>query len=318
MNVFIYSEDIKESEQKFFRDKLKDDELVFGWDLNDEAKAKELFMKADVAFSGQIPAAWLTQTDRLKWLQLESVGFEPYQAIGKAVSANGISITNLRGFFGVPVAETVLGGILSLYRGLERLSALKKIKKWEKLEIRGVSRILHGSKVLILGSGSIALEIKKLLQAFECSVTIFGKSLKKADIISLEDLDNKLSHSAIVICCLPQTDESIGLFKTERLSLLNKDAIFVNVGRGSVVDEEALVDALVNNRLGGAVIDVTNEEPIPNEHLFWGCPNMVLTQHTGGGSIDEVMGKMDVFLTNLERLKNQQELLNRVDFDKGY
>ena len=318
MNVFIYSEDVKETEKQIFEEALKEDELVFGWDLNDEAKAKELFLKAEVAFSGSIPGEWLTETERLHWLQLESVGFEPYQQFGKALLSKGISITNLKGFFGIPVAETVLGGILCLYRGLDNLSTLKKMKSWEKLEIRAASKILHGSQVIILGSGSIALEIKKLIQPFECKVTVFGKSLTKADIITLEDLDSNLPTADIVICCLPQTDETIGLFKTDRLTSLNSSAIFVNVGRGTVVDEEALADALRKKQLGGAVIDVTNEEPIPSEHPFWDCPNMILTQHTGGGSVDEVRGKINVFLSNFERFKNKQDLLNIVDFDKGY
>ena len=318
MNVFIYSEDIHDKEKRIFEEALKDDELVFGWDLNDEVKAKELFLKADVAFSGSLPGEWLTQTERLQWLQLESVGFEPYQEFGKAILSKGISITNLKGFFSIPVAETVLGGILSLYRSLDKLSELKKMRSWEKLDIRAVSKVLHGSQVMILGSGSIALEIKKLLQAFECTVTVFGKSLKKADIVDGEELDNRLPNVDIVICCLPQTDETIGLFNAKKLSILNSDALFVNVGRGTVVDEEALADALSKERLGGAVIDVTNEEPIPTEHPFWDCPNMIVTQHTGGGSTDEVEGKINIFLSNFKRFKNKQELLNIVDFDKGY
>ncbi len=318
MNVFIYSEDVHEKEKKIFEEALKDDDLIFGWDLNDETKAKEFFLKADVAFSGSIPGEWLTETDRLQWLQLESVGFEPYQPFGKAALDKGISITNLKGFFGIPVAETVLGGILSLYRGLDNLSALRKVKSWEKLDIRAESKVLHGSQVIILGSGSIALEIKKLLQAFECKVTVFGKSLEKADIVRVEELECRLPDVDIVICCLPQTDETIGLFKSERLSILKSGALFVNVGRGTVVDEEALAYALTQKRLRGAVIDVTNEEPIPTDHPFWDCPNMVLTQHTGGGSTDEVEGKINVFLSNLERLKNKEDLLNIVDFDKGY
>ena len=318
MNIFIYSEDVHEKEKKIFEKTLKNDELIFGWDLNDETKAKELFLQADVAFSGSIPGEWLTETDRLQWLQLESVGFEPYQPFGKAALKKGISITNLKGFFGIPVAETVLGGILSLYRGLDKLSALRKEQSWEKLEVRAASKVLHGSQVIILGSGSIALEIKKLLQAFDCTVTVFGKSLEKADIVKVDDLDSRLPNVDIVICCLPETDETIGLFNADRLSILKSGALFLNVGRGTVVDEEALADALTNKRLGGAVIDVTNEEPIPTDHPFWNCPNMVLTQHTGGGSTDEVEGKINVFLSNLKRLKNNENLLNIVDFDKGY
>ena len=318
MNIFIYSEDVHEKEKKIFNEALKDDKLIFGWDLYDETKAKALFLQADVVFSGSIPGEWLNAADHLQWLQLESVGFEPYQPFSKVALKKGISITNLKGFFGIPVAETVLGGILSLYRGLDNLISLRKMKSWEKLKVRAESKILHGSKIMILGSGSIALEIKKLLQAFECKITVYGKRLEKADIMSLQELDNRLPFVDIVICCLPQTSETVGLFKKDRLSILKSEAVFVNVGRGTVVNEEALAEALTKKRLGGAVIDVTDEEPIPSDHPFWKCPNMVLTQHTGGGSIDEVEGKINVFLSNLKRLKNKENLINIVDFDKGY
>ena len=110
----------------------------------------------------------------------------------------------------------------------------------------------------------------------------------------------------------------IGLFDAARLSLLKDTALFVNLGRGSVVAEDALARRLREGRLAGAVIDVTSKEPLPQEHEFWTCPHLILTQHTGGGTEDEMDRKIDVFTDNLARYRNGKPLVGIVDFEKGY
>ena len=99
---------------------------------------------------------------------------------------------------------------------------------------------------------------------------------------------------------------------------MNKGAVFVNFGRGSVVDEEALADSLCGDQIGGAVIDVTNQEPLSNNHRFWNCPNLILTQHTGGGTIDEMERKIKHFVENYLLFKEGKKLNGLVNFKKGY
>ena len=111
---------------------------------------------------------------------------------------------------------------------------------------------------------------------------------------------------------------SIQLFNHARLSLLKQDALFVNVGRGSVVDEHALAQALQNRRIASAVIDVTVDEPLPHDHPFWTLPNTLLTQHSGGGTKDELDRKIDLFAENLARYREQEQLFGIVDFARGY
>ena len=112
--------------------------------------------------------------------------------------------------------------------------------------------------------------------------------------------------------------QPVGVFDAARLSRFKPTALFVNVGRGSVVAEDALAERLHAGRLAGAVIDVTVREPLPQDHPFWTCPNLILTQHSGGGTEDEIDRVIDVFAGNLARYREGKPLAGVVDFEKGY
>ncbi len=135
---------------------------------------------------------------------------------------------------------------------------------------------------------------------------------------TLEALDAELGKADIVVNCLPHTLETRGLIDQNRLSKFKDGALFVNIGRGSVIDETALVDALQEGSLGGAVIDVTQREPIPEDHPLWDCPNTILTQHTAGRHSAELTEKALFFLENLQRYREGAALKNIVDFTRGY
>lgn len=315
MNIFINIP--LTDDQKVRIDKAtKDETVTFAWEMDDKSK-KELFLKAEVAF-GPIPAEWLTETDNLHWLQLDSVGIAPYIKLDWDRLGQQITVTNLRGMFGVPVSETVIGGILSLKRGFIKLFELNQQKDWQCERQKGQIETLSGSTVLILGSGDIGLNIKKRLKCFECEVTVVGKTSAEADVKSMGELNTYLEKADVVVSCLPETEQTIGLFNHRRLSLIGPEGIFVNVGRGSAVDEDALVELLQSRELGGAVIDVTRTEPLPPDHPLWDCPNTLLTQHTGGGFAKEYDRKVDVFLKNLERYRKDAALQNIVNFKRGY
>jgi phosphoglycerate dehydrogenase-like enzyme len=108
------------------------------------------------------------------------------------------------------------------------------------------------------------------------------------------------------------------MFDTARLALLPKHAVFANFGRGSIVNEASLADALNNGQIGGALLDVTEDEPLPTSHPFWKCRNTILTQHSGGGTADELDKKIDVFLSNFTRFRNGEPLVGIVDMKRGY
>ena len=263
-------------------------------------KSFENFMNCEVCF-GNPELDWVTKSKNLKWIQLESVGFEKYSK----VKIPGLKISNLRGFFSIPVAETALAGILSLKRGINRLSSLKDKKKWLGSRIRPTLNLLNGSNVLILGAGSIGLKIKNLLEKFNCKILMYDKFKNDADLININDLDNHLPNVDILIGCLPENNETKRLLDNYRINLLKKSSIIVNVGRGSLIDEKTLIHNIKSEKLAGAILDVTDKEPISNDSPLWSIPNIILSQHSGGGYENEVNDKIIFFKKNLSRYKNK-------------
>lgn len=264
-----------------------------------------------IVFGNPSPAA-LAANAALCWLQLESAGFGEYVGQDWSRPAGPVQVTNLAGFFAEPVAESALAGILALCRGIDRLVRLQDRGIWEGDPIRTRLRRLQGARVVLFGHGAINRRLGALLAPFGCAITPFGRYWTDAE------LNSALSSADVVACCVPATPQTCGLFNAARIALLRPGAIFCNFGRGSLLDEEALDAALRADRLGGAVIDVTRDEPLPSGHPFWTSPNLILTQHSGGGSADEMDRKITVFLDNLSRFRAGQPLVGLVDFSRGY
>jgi len=277
----------------------------------DDAPIESEFNQCDVVF-GNVPPHWIEQTATLRWAQLDSVGFGEYRTLDWPKLEKQITMTNLAGFFADPVAQTALAGILSLYRGIDKLTLAKSTKQWHGDPMRSTLRTLTNANVVLFGQGAINLRFAELLAPYNCTIEKFGKQWQTSELnAALRDAD-------VVVCTVPETDGTVGVFDLQRLSLLKSDAIFVNCGRGSVVDESALASLLNQNNIGGAVLDVTDDEPLDDAHPFWSSPNLILSQHTGGGSVDELDDKITVFAENLKRYKNNEPLKSIVDFKRGY
>ena len=296
MNIFCYVS-LNDIQRDFLKKKI-DDNFFFMEDSKE--KSFENFINCEVCF-GNPDLDWVTKSKKLKWIQLESVGFEEYSK----VKISGLKISNLRGFFSIPVAETTLAGILSLKRGINRLLSLKEKKKWLGSSIRPTLNLLNGSNVLILGAGSIGSKIKNLLEKFNCKILMYDKFKNDADLINTNDLDNHLPNIDILIGCLPENNETKQLLDNYRINLLKKSSIIVNVGRGSLLDEKTLIHNIKSQKLAGAFLDVTDKEPIPNDSPLWSIPNIILSPHSGGGYENEVNDKIIFFKKNLSRYKNK-------------
>ena len=221
-------------------------------------------------------------------------------------------MTNLAGMFADPAAETALAGILALGRAIDRLAVLQDRKIWTGDAIRAEMSLLTGARAVLFGRGAINRRVAELLAPFRCEITSFGRDWATAA------LDNAMGQADLIVCTVPDTPDTRNLFGADRFAAMKPGAIFCNMGRGSLVDEPALADALARGHLGGAVIDVTVEEPLPDDHPLWTTPNTILTQHSGGGTEGEVDLKIDWFLDNLQRYRNSQPLRAVVDFERGY
>jgi len=275
------------------------------------------FRDAEICF-GNVPAEWLGCAPRLRWMQLESVGFDYYRKLDRTRLAPGFVLTNLHGQFARPAAETALAGLLALQRGLDELIPAQRDRRWICLDVRPRMRLLHGCRAIVLGAGTIGLRLRDLLRAFECHVDVFARHSSEATVPTAAALDALLPECDVIACCLPSTPETCGFFDAARLGRLPPHALFVNVGRGSVVDERALVACLQHGRIGGAMIDVSYDELIPSDHPLWTCPRTILTQHTGGGYADELLDKARTFTLNLARYRRGEPLANVVNVARGY
>lgn len=309
MNIYIACE-LDNLDKKIIKNNLKKHNLYFS-KLKFKKIADDNFLKCEIVF-GNIPPDWIKQSSKIRWLQLESTGFAEYSNVKKNFLNKDIIITNLKSFFAHQVAQTVMAGIFSFYRGLDSFALLKKRKKWIGDPIRAKLEILNDKNILFFGKGSINQEIAKYIKVFNCKYSFIDSNSKKNFSIK------KLKKAEIVICALPGTTKTKMLFNKKMINSLSKQTILINVGRGNLINEKYLIKKLKNNDLKGAVLDVTAEEPLRKNNPLWSCPNLILTQHTGGGYKDEIIDKVNFFLNNFQRYKKKNKVLNKINPMKGY
>ena len=282
-----------------------------------EAEKRAAVAAAHIVF-GNVPAAWLGAAPALRWVQLESAGVDAYLALNTTPRAAPVQLTNLAGFFDRAVAEAALAGLLAFYRQLPRLLVAQPAAHWIKSEVEPAIRALDGQRVLILGAGGIAQRLARLLTAFDAQVQFFSRTARAGSLSTPAELDAALTATDLLINTLPHTPATIGFLNHSRLARLHRDAIVCNVGRGSTLDETALVALLDSGHLGGAVLDVTAIEPLPTDSPLWRHPKVLLTQHTGGRFPGETDRKIDVFLANLARFERGEPLHGHVETARGY
>ena len=267
---------------------------------------------------GNVPAAWLSAAAGLRWVQLESAGVDAYLGLNATPRAASVVLTNLAGFYDRAVAEAALAGILAFYRQLPRLLVAQPAARWIKSEVEPAIRALGGQRVLLLGAGGIARRLARVLAAFDAEVQFFSRTARIGVLATPAELDTALATTDLLINTLPHTPATIGFLDHARLARLKRDAVVVNVGRGSTLDEVALLALLDAGHLGGAVLDVTAIEPLPVGSPLWRHPRVLLTQHTGGRFPGETDRKIDVFLANVTRFERGEPLHSGVDVTRGY
>ena len=309
MNIFVACE-LGSSEKIIIQNNLKKHNLYFSNQVFNKI-ADNNFLRCEIVF-GNIPPNWLVQSSKLKWIQLESTGFGEYSKLRKNFLKKDVIITNLKSFSASQVAQTALAGLLSFYRGTDFFALLKKEKKWVGDPIRNKLEILNNKNVLFFGKGSINKEVLKYLKPFDCKCSFIDSHSKKEYVL------NKLRLAEIIICALPGTKSTKMLFNKKMLDTLSKHSILVNVGRGDLIDENYLIEKLNNKTLRGAVLDVTSEEPLKKNSKLWNCPNLILTQHTGGGYTNEIKDKVCFFLDNFKRYSKNTSVINIINHSKGY
>ena len=269
---------------------------------------------------GNVPAAMLHGSPALEWLQTNSAGVEAY--IQPGVLAGDTLLTNATGAYGLAIAEHMLGMLLELFKKLELYRDAQKSGAWQS---QGAVKAVYGSTVLVLGMGDIGGEFAARCKALGAKVIGVRRSPRPCpeyadEVHLLEDLDSLLPQADVVAVTLPGTDATRGLMSRERLAKMKEGAVLLNVGRGFIVDTEALCDALERGHLSGAGVDVTDPEPLPPTHRLWNIPTAVVTPHISGfyhlwETHERIVG---IFLENLRHFQAGEPLRNLVDFATGY
>lgn len=269
---------------------------------------------------GNVPAAMLHGSPALEWLQTNSAGVEAY--IQPGVLAGDTLLTNATGAYGLAIAEHMLGMLLELFKKLELYRDAQKIGAWQS---QGAVKAVYGSTVLVLGMGDIGGEFAARCKALGAKVIGVRRSPRPCpeyadEVHLLEDLDSLLPQADVVAITLPGTDATRGLMSRERLAKMKEGSVLLNVGRGFIVDTEALCDALERGHLSGTGVDVTDPEPLPPTHRLWNIPTAVVTPHISGfyhlrETHERIVG---IFLENLRHFQAGEPLRNLVDFTTGY
>ena len=213
----------------------------------------------------------------LKYIQLTSAGFDRVPM--DYVEQHGIEIHNARGVYSIPMAEFALCGVLQLYKQSKYFHENQKARKWEKH--RGLLE-LNGKTVCIVGCGSVGTECAKRFRAFGCSVT--GVDIKPYQnelydaMLPLDSLDDALTRADVTVLTLPLTEDTRRLINEDRFTVMKHGSVLVNIARGAIIDTDALITAL-NTHLGGAVLDVFDEEPLHESSPLWDMGNVIITPH---------------------------------------
>jgi phosphoglycerate dehydrogenase-like enzyme len=260
------------------------------------------------------------RSDRLRWVHGTAAGAGEQLAAAKLEPAelDRVAVTTSAGVHAVPLAEFALLGLLAFAKGLPRLLADKAERRWDHYPVGE----LRGRTVLVVGLGGIGREVVRLASAF--GMRTLGIKRTGGDVPHLDELHpperlrELLPRADGLVVTLPITDATRGLLDREALGLLPRGATLVNVGRGAVVDEDALVDALREGSLAGAALDVFAVEPLPEESPLWELPNVLLAPHTMALSVHENERIVELFCDNLRRYLRGEPLRNRVDPEHYY
>jgi phosphoglycerate dehydrogenase-like enzyme len=284
----------------------------------------------------------LVRAPHLTWVHSATSGVE--RALTPAALARDVLVTNARGVFSRPIAEHVLLMILAVSRHLPQLLELQRERTWQPLEGRELRELTIG----IVGYGSLGRSVASLASAFGARVIAMRRRPDAADapgapggpggsgapgaddgdvfpfeprldrVVGPDGLHELLAESDVVVLAAPLTPETEGMIDEAAVAAMKRDAWLINVARGRLIDDTALIRALRENRIGGAALDAFRDEPLPQSSPYWELPNVILTPHTAWSSARVLDRSVDLFCDNLVRFSRGEALRNVVDPTAGY
>ncbi|GGX64730.1 2-hydroxyacid dehydrogenase [Streptomyces minutiscleroticus] len=282
----------------------------------DEEGLPRLLPTADVLLvwdftSHAVRRAWPGEGPRPRWVHTASAGVD--HVLCPELAASDTVVTNARGVFDRPVAEYVAALVLAMAKDLPRTWDLQRERRWRHRETQRVA----GTRAVVVGSGPIGRAVVATLKALGITTALVGR-VPKTGIHGPADLDRLMARADWVVSAAPLTESTRGMFDARRFGTMQPSARFVNVGRGALVDEDALAEALAKRWIAGAALDVFRDEPLGPESPLWGLPGLIVSPHMSG----DVVGWRDElgaqFVELYERWAAGRQLRNVVDKKRGY
>ena len=265
-------------------------------------------------FSKDDMAETITRAVGLKWLNSVYAGVEAFPL--DLLEQRGVMLTNGAGINAVPIAEYVLMLMLAQAKGYREVVRAQERREW--LKTSPGKRELFGSQVLILGYGAIGQEVEARLTGFGAHVTKVRRSAGPGTL-GPDQWRAQLGMFDWIVIAVPATPDTQHMIGAAELTAMKSDAVLVNIARGSVIDQDALVTALEAGAIGGALLDVTSPEPLPPEHPLWTLDNAQITMHLSGSAQTLMFQRAaERFLANLERYRAGEPLTPMVDYAAGY
>ncbi len=281
-----------------------------------------MLAQADVIFGIVLfPENLLSRAPRLRWVHIGGTGIDLYLSTG--IFDSNITVTNSRGSLAIPIAEHVLAFMLMLARDAQRLLDNKRNRLWDTF----LSLELRDRTLGIIGLGAIGSEVARLTKGLGMRVlaTRLSATSRTSDVSGVDELyppselHQMLSESDYVVVAVPLTEETKGMIAEAELRAMKSTACLINIARGKIVDQPALIKALKEGRIAGAGLDVFEYEPLPTDSELWGLPNVYLSSHAAGATDRRSERILNLFCDNLRRYLAGEQLLNVIDIKKkGY
>ncbi|MDQ0417961.1 phosphoglycerate dehydrogenase-like enzyme [Croceifilum oryzae] len=271
-----------------------------------------------IAYGDGVSPEVLDVMPNLKWVHVLSSGLN---LLPKAkLKSKETIVTNVKGIHAIPMSEYTISMILNIVRRNYHFFQLQQKNEWESWV---TVEEAYGKTLGIIGLGTVGMDIAKKAKVFGMNIMGMCNQSQPVceyvdEVVPKENMEYLLRNSDFVLLTVPLTSDTFHLIDINELNMMKKSAYIMNISRGNVINEEALIQVLKEKRIAGAVLDVFSSEPLPSDHPIWELDNVMVTPHAAGRTPFYMERSLDIFTTNLEIYPNESKMVNVIDLDKGY
>lgn len=317
MMKIVFSASISERHQQRLKEQYPNHLFVFGSQI-DEIEEELSTAHVIVTYGEDLTEQHIEKAVSLEWIMVISAGIDklPFEAIVK----RDIIVTNSRGVHAVPMSEYAISMILNVNRQEAVLLRNTEAKNWDRsVKMKEIS----GSTLVVLGTGAIGQEVARLAKAFQMTTYGVARTAKQVeyfdDVVSIEEMHTVLPKADHVVAVLPSTSQTKNLLREEHFNAMKNDVVFLNMGRGDLVQSEVIINALDQGQIAHAVLDVFEVEPLPADHPLWKTKGVTITPHLSGISPHYHTRALEIFTDNLTQMdRGETELKNLIDLSRRY